>query len=94
MISVATPPPPSGSVGGRAYALCKAVSKQASNSYVKNFKSLKGFIGSDLNAAVPNHTANVNDSQTSGYTTGYSSIASSFVLFFISLPSVLKKNKE
>ena len=59
----------------------------------KTLKSLKGFIGSDLNESilVPNHPANVNDSQTSGYTTGFSSIASSFVLFFILLPFVLKK---
>ena len=43
--------------------------------------------------AVPNHPANVNDSrrQISGYTTGFSYIASSFVLFFILLPFVLKK---
>ena len=66
-------------------------SKQASNLCFKNFKSLKGFIRLDLNEAVPNHPANVNDSQISGCTTRFSSIPSSFVLFFILLPFVLKK---
>ena len=70
-------------------------SKQASKQLVlQKLKSLKRFIGSDLNEAVPNHPANLNDSQTSGYTTGSSSIASSFVLFFLLLPSVLKKMKN
>ena len=89
-ISVATPPPPPPAVGLRPLQ----GSKQASNLCFKNFKSLKGFIGLDLNEAVPNHPANVNDSQISGYTTRFSSIASSFVLFFILLPFVLKKMKK
>ena len=40
-------------------------SKQARNLYFKNFKSLKGFIGSDLNEGVLYHPANVNDCQIS-----------------------------
>ena len=83
-ISVATPPPPPApsAVGLTPFARHKA-SKQLV------LKSLKGFIGSDWNEAVHNHPANV--IQISRYTTEFSSIASSFVFFFILLPFVLKK---
>ena len=91
-ISVPTPPKPL-DLAPSAVGLAPSARQQARNLYIKNFKSLKGLIGSDLNEAVPNHPANLNNSQTSGDATGFSCIAFSFVLFFTLLPFSLRKIK-